>query len=141
MLVIDASIALKWVIDEPGTTEALALRDKDRLAAPELMVAECANVLWKKVQRRELSPREAVVAARLLEGAEIELLPMRSLLEAATRLAIDLDHAAYDCLYLALAIDNDCRFVTADDGFRRKVVRHRDVRLRERVVSLPQAAA
>jgi predicted nucleic acid-binding protein len=141
VLVIDASIAMKWVVEEPGTAEALALRDKDRLAAPELLVPECANILWKKVQRKELSKDEALLAAGLLEGAEIELLPTRSLLEAATRLAIELGHPAYDCMYLALAIDRDCRFVTADEGFRRKVARRRGSGLRGRVVSLVEAAA
>ena len=50
----------------------------------------------------------------LLQGAEVELLPMRSLFEVATSLAIELDHPAYDCIYLALAVEHDCRFVTAD---------------------------
>ena len=47
-LVIDASIAVKWVIEEDGTPEALALRQNAKLIAPELLVAECANILWKK---------------------------------------------------------------------------------------------
>ena len=46
-LVIDASVAIKWVIEEAGTKEALALR-RQALAAPDLLVAECANILWKK---------------------------------------------------------------------------------------------
>jgi predicted nucleic acid-binding protein len=102
-LVIDASIAVKWVVAEEGTPQAVALRRGTKLIAPELLVAECANILWKKVQRDELSKEEALLAARLLQAAEIELLPTRSLLEAATRIAIELDHPAYDCLYLALA--------------------------------------
>jgi predicted nucleic acid-binding protein len=44
-LVIDASIAVKWVIDEDGTPEALALRQRAKLIPPELLVAECANIL------------------------------------------------------------------------------------------------
>lgn len=43
-LVIDASIAIKWVIEEEGTNEALALRNQ-ALAAPDLLIAECANIL------------------------------------------------------------------------------------------------
>ena len=96
-LVIDASIAVKWVVEEDGTPEALALRQRAKLIAPELLVAECANILWKKVQRNELVKQEALLAARLLQGAEIELLPMRSLFEAATRMSIEIDHPAYDC--------------------------------------------
>ena len=139
-LVIDASIAVKWVVEETGTAEALLLRKRARLIAPELLIAECANILWKKARRKELSVDEAVLAAGLLHGAEIELLPTRPLFEAAARIAIDLDHPAYDCLYLALADANDCRFVTADEGFARKLKRRGGNRLGARVISLSEAA-
>jgi predicted nucleic acid-binding protein len=137
-LVIDASIAVKWVVDEDRTPEALTLRRRAKLIAPELLAVECANVLWKKVQREELSKDEAFLAARLLQAADIELLPTGSLLEAATRIAVELDHPAYDCLYLALAAERDCRFVTADERFVRKLGQGH--RFRGRVISLAQAA-
>jgi len=139
-LVIDASIAIKWVVEEDGTREALALRQQAKLIAPELLVAECANILWKKVQRVEPSRDEALLAARLLQGAEIELLSTRSLLEAATRMSIEIDHPAYDCLYLALAAENKCRFVTADNRFLRKLHHGRQRTLRGRAISLVEAA-
>lgn len=139
-LVIDASIAVKWVIEEDGTAEALALRARplDRLIAPELLPAECANILWKKVRRRELTEDEALFAARLLQAVDIELLPTRSLLEAATRLAVALDHPAYDCLYIALAVERDCRFITADERLLRKLAEAHRSGLRERVIGLRQ---
>jgi len=129
-LVIDASVAIKWVIEEPGTREALSLR-RHRLFAPDLLVAECANILWKKTRRNELSLQETLLAARLLQRADIELAPMRALLEPATKLAIALDHPAYDCAYLALAESLSCDLVTADQrlctkalpaGYRSKVL-------------------
>ena len=112
-LVIAASVAIKWVVDEDGTRVALSLL-RHRLFAPELLAAECANVLWKKTRRSELTPEEAGVAARLLQRADIELAPMRALLAPAAELAIELDHAAYDCIYLALAEALSCDLVTAD---------------------------
>jgi len=141
MLVIDASIAVKWVVEEEGTPEALALRQRTKLIAPDLLVAECANILWKKAARGELSKEEAILAAKLLQGAEVELLPMRSLFETATSLAIELDHPAYDCIYLALAVENDCPFVTADERFLRKLGLGRRAALRNRVMSLTEAAS
>ena len=120
-IVIDASVALKWVVEEDGTPQALAVRRQAKLLAPELFIAECANILWKKVRRNELTAQEAKLAAGLLQGADVELVPMRGLLVPATRLAIELDHPAYDCLYLALAIGNDCPFVTADRTFVQRV--------------------
>ena len=139
-LVIDASIAVKWVVEEDGTTDALALRQKAKLIAPELLVAECANILWKKVQHNELMHDEALLAARLLQGAEIELLPMRFLLESATQISIEIDHPAYDCLYLALAVEKKCKFVTADKRFLQKLHQGRQHRFRDEAVSLIEAA-
>jgi predicted nucleic acid-binding protein len=138
-LVIDASIAVKWVVEESGTVEALTLRRTAMLVAPDLLVVECANILWKKFQRREMSKEETLLAARLLQGAEIELVPSRSLLEAASRIAIELDHPAYDCLYLALAIERDCRFVIADGCLLRKVGQQRRSRFRHKVIGLATA--
>jgi predicted nucleic acid-binding protein len=139
-LVIDASIAVKWVVEEDGTAEALTLRRRAKLIAPELLTAECANILWKKVQRDELSKDEALLAARLLQAADIEFLPTRTLLEAATQIAIELNHAAYDCFYLVLATERDCRLVTADERFVRKLSEAGRRRFRGRVISLGQAA-
>ncbi len=138
-LVIDASIAIKWVVEEDGTDLALALRKKARLMAPDLMAAECANILWKKVQRKELSSDEALIAARLLQSAETELVPTRTLMESATRLAIALDHPAYDCLYLALAVENGCRFVTADERFVNKIRRDKKSPFHDRIVGLAES--
>lgn len=119
-LVIDASIAIKWFVAEPGTEAALSLR-AERLSAPDLLIPECANILWKKVARGELSGAEALLAARLLERVDVQLHPMRALLEPALRLAMTLNHPAYDCIYLALAEINDATLVTADRALYRKV--------------------
>lgn len=113
-LVIDASIAVKWVVEEDGTPQALGLRQRHRFAAPELLTVECANILWKKVQRGELSREEATLAARLLERSDIELIGMRGLVAKATELAMDIGHPAYDCIYICLAASRKWRFVTAD---------------------------
>jgi hypothetical protein len=68
-LVTDASIAVKWVVEEDGTSEALTLRRRaSKLIAPEFLVAECANILCKKVQRDELFNDEALLAAQLLQA-------------------------------------------------------------------------
>jgi len=117
--VIDSSVAIKWVVHEDGTAEALSLR-RHRLAAPDLLVPECANILWKKARKGEIAPDEARLAAGLLARACIDLMPMGDLFERALGLALALDHPAYDCIYIALAAEMDCGFVTADDVLARK---------------------
>jgi predicted nucleic acid-binding protein len=140
-LVIDASIAIKWVVEEEGTAEALALKRSARLATPDLLVPECANILWKKVRRAELSSQEASIAARLLARSEIELLPMRTLLERACRLAVDLDYPAYDCIYLALAEERAWPLVTADEQFLSRLRGRRRFAAAREAMSLAEAAA
>jgi predicted nucleic acid-binding protein len=67
------------------------------------------------------------------------LVPSRALLESATRLAIELDHPAYDCLYLALAVENDCRFVTADKRLVNKIRRDKKSPFHDRIVGLAES--
>jgi predicted nucleic acid-binding protein len=139
-LVIDASVAIKWVVQETGTPEALALR-KATLAAPDLLVPECANILWKKHRLGQLTAGEALAAAQLLERADIELTPMRAQLHRATELAIQLDHPAYDCLYVALALEKGCAFATADQRLLRKARQSPRKELAALILDLQQAAA
>jgi predicted nucleic acid-binding protein len=122
-VLVDASVAIKWVIDEPGSSEAVLLLER-RLLAPDLLCAEGANILWKMVARREITLDEADIAARALESADVELVAMRPYLAAATALAIALGHPAYDCIYLAIAADLAVPLVTADERLVRKLRRH-----------------
>lgn len=123
-IVIDASVAIKWVVGERGSEAAVRLVDGsigERLSAPDLLMPECANILWKKTRRGELSREEAGLAIDLLARADVELVPARALAASALTLSLDLDHPAYDCLYLALAIQRGATFVTADSRFVRLV--------------------
>jgi predicted nucleic acid-binding protein len=140
VLVIDASVAVKWVVQEPGTPEALALR-KARLAAPDLIIPECANILWKKHRLGQLTSAEASAAAQLLERADMELVAMGAQLHRATELAIELDHPAYDCFYIALALDKGCAFATADQRLLRKAQQSSRKDVAVAIFDLYQAAA
>ncbi len=138
-LVIDASVAIKWVAPEALSEQAVTLLDGPRLAAPDLLVAECANILWKKVVRGEMDRDAAIVAAQAIERVEIELVPMRLFLAESLELALELGHPAYDCLYLALALARDCRFVTADERLVNELGQQADPRFHDRVVALDTA--
>jgi len=139
-LVIDASVAVKWVVQEAGTPDALALR-KAKLAAPDLIIPECANILWKKHRLGQLTAAEASAAAQLLERADIELVAMGAQLHRATELAIELDHAAYDCFYITLAMDKGCAFATADQRLLRKAQQSSRKDVAGAILDLKQAAA
>jgi predicted nucleic acid-binding protein len=135
--VVDASVAIKWVVDEPGTSHALTIRSADRLVAPELWVAECANILWKKVRRGEFTVEQALDAAELLQGAGVEVMVGEPTMTRVVQFATTLDHPAYDCVYLALAAENGWRLVSADD---RLLARLRGSSLERHALSIGAAA-
>jgi predicted nucleic acid-binding protein len=75
MLVVDASVALKWVLDEPGDREARAIIETgEALIAPELIVAEVANVAWRRVTSAEIHPSQAAVIVAEVPKVFTELL-------------------------------------------------------------------
>ena len=135
-LVIDASVAVKWVVPEPDSDRAEALLDH-ALMAPDLLFAECANVLWKKVQRGELSKGEADIAAQTLEQADIAIASTRGHLASAMAIAVELDLPAYAAVYLSVAQAAELRLVTADDRLIRKV-REDENRFRHMLVGLAE---
>ena len=111
--VIDASVAAKWLAPEPDTPLAEALLADD-LIAPDLLYAEVANILWKKQLRGEMDAATTQIGARWLLQVPLQVHVSASLLADALALALQLQHPAYDCFYLALARRVDAPLVTAD---------------------------
>jgi predicted nucleic acid-binding protein len=125
-VVVDASVALKWVIPEVLSDRAETLRGRaDRLLAPDLLLPEAANALWKKLIRREITAREAAQALDLLMASGLDVRPSGPLLGRALELARRLRHPVYDCVYLALAQGEDATLVTADQRLLTRVARRR----------------
>ncbi len=115
-VVIDASVALKWVFDEPGTQAALALREEP-LIAPEIWLAEAANALWRHSRLGEISAEEALARMEELTQAPVAAIAIEPFVADALRLATEILHPVYDCLYLALAIRHDTYLITDDRRF------------------------
>ncbi len=120
-LVVDASVAVKWLSQEPETALANAVFVKHSLTAPDFLVVECANILWKKNRRGEFALGGYEEALLELEALVVDLKPMRDFIALAGKFARDLDHPAYDCAYLALAADEGAPLVTADMSLIRKL--------------------
>lgn len=133
-LVVDAGVAVKWVVAEELSAISEILLDHP-LTAPDLLFAESANILWKKVRRGELREDEAALAAETLEQAELTVVSARAYARAATEIAVALNHPAYDGLYLAIAETTGSRLVTADQRLVRRV---RGTRFGAVVVSLAE---
>lgn len=118
-LVVDASVAVKWLVPEDGSAAAEALRGQD-LHAPTLMRIEVGNVLRTLAARGALDEGEAREALVLLLDAPVTWHePDPALLRDALDIALALRHPVYDCLSLALAIRIEGPLVTADRRFHK----------------------
>ena len=111
--VVDATVVMKWCIDEPLSRVALALRSVP-LHAPDLLLSDCATVLARKSRQGELTDEQVNEAADLLGRATIDLHPSRPLFERTLMLARDIDCPVRDCVYLATAWLLELPLVTAD---------------------------
>ena len=114
-LVVDASVAIKWVISEVHSASAMrALRRSNDLLAPDLIWAEIGNVLWKKHRAELLEAQEAEQLLLDLRRFPLRIFPSPDLYEEAWDIAVTHSRTFYDSLYLALAVKTNCRLVTAD---------------------------
>ena len=124
-VVVDASLAVKWLVEEDDSDKAHAVleswvaQDVTRIA-PHLMPFEVANALHRRVLRGELNIGDSTrMIARLVES-RLELHHPPGLHARALQLASQLNQgAAYDAHYLALAESVDCELWTADERFYR----------------------
>lgn len=123
-VIVDASVAIKWVVAEEGTDAAVRVQLEEQLAAPDFLIIECANALRTKVRRGELTRQGAEVALAAIRATPIQLFAASDYAVAAQALAFDLNHAVYDCLYLAVALAERIVLVTADRAFAEVVTRH-----------------
>jgi predicted nucleic acid-binding protein len=114
-LVIDASVAIQWFLPEAHSISAIRLLGAEReLLAPDLLFAECGNVLWKRWLRKELEPEVIPAILSDLRRMNVKIVPTAVLAEEASAIAVKYRRSFYDSLYLALAVIAQSRMVTAD---------------------------
>jgi predicted nucleic acid-binding protein len=116
-LVVDASVAVKWVLLEPDSERARALVGSEPLIAPDFLMLESANVLAGQVRRRNMDRETAAAGLRTIAAAGVRLTPTAPLVPEAQRLAMTLGQTVYDSLYLALALAEPAMLITADTRF------------------------
>lgn len=121
-IVVDASVALKWVVEENGSDKAAALSNES-LFAPSIWMVEAGNALWRLARRGEISQAEARDRLSRLRRAPVTIFGIEADTDAALELSLQIDHPIYDCLYLALAIRVGVPLITADQKFHAAVLK------------------
>ena len=141
--VLDASVALKWLItsEEPDRLSARALRERHvmglcQLVVPELFWLEVLNVLrWRRDVFSEAVAEQALASVEALGLVSETLTP--DLLWKTNAISWRYGTTIYDAVYVALAVSKSTPFVTADEGLIRQmrghslVLRLRDLELRQ----------
>ena len=114
-VVVDASVAVKWVLPETGSDRAAAIRTADDdLLAPSLVHAEIGSAIWRAVLRGDVPAAEARWDLKVAVGHYRRIISLAELVDRALELATRLRHPIYDCFYLALAERERCPLITAD---------------------------
>ena len=116
-VVVDASVVVKWFVEEEQTKEALEIRDghiegKVKIIAPELMPFEVLNALHYK---RLFKTAELAEISDALEAYSFELRPLRGEYARLTlEVAEESRLTVYDAAYIALAEIEGAELITAD---------------------------
>ena len=118
MIVVDASVVMKLLTREQDASLAVerVSREPER-TAPDWLYAEVASALSKKVRYGGLSLAFVDEALASLPLIMPDLVPSKPLLRLAIELSVQLRHAIYDCMYLAVAMEEQCTLLTADHKF------------------------
>ncbi|MGE0005598.1 MAG: type II toxin-antitoxin system VapC family toxin [Parvibaculaceae bacterium] len=120
--VVDANVAIRWFVDLPHKSQARAIVESGQtLLAPDLLVAEVANTLWRYVKVGDCELEHAAASVAQLPAFFEEIVFAMDLSVEALRMAKSLDHSVYDCLYAVLAVERQAMFVTDDRRFAEKL--------------------
>ena len=116
VFIVDASVVVKWFVPEVHSEAARRLLTlPHEFLAPDLLFAETANTIWKKIRRGELKLEEGRRLVADIGRIAVETVSCRALAEDAHALANATGRTVYDALYVALAVRLDTCLITADD--------------------------
>ena len=116
--VIDASVAVKWYVPEVFEQEASKVQNSGHLLhAPELILPEFSNIIWKKIRLGNLTEKEGQQIISAFCQTNLQIHSHKQLIKSAFTGATMTNQTVYNWTYLSLAISLSCEFVTADERF------------------------
>ena len=125
----DASVAVKWLLQEPETPAALVLlRRGGRIRAPALLRVEAAAAIVRRYRLGAISADDARErldhCAKLLSDRRVNYVPDKALIAAAAEIALRIKHNLQDCLYIACAARDGVEMFTADVRLLERAAAH-----------------
>ncbi len=118
--ILDSSVAIKWVLPEAHSDKADTLRADllgaiHELLSPDVFPIEVAHALTRAERQGRIAVGKAkdLIADILTTAPQFH--PYQPLLDRAVEISSKMRIGVYDCLYVALAEQEQCEFVTADD--------------------------
>lgn len=116
LYVVDASVLVKVYVPEVHSEPAIRFfSDEHELIAPDLMLAEFGNIIWKKsALLGELTEAETKTIVAAAQGLPLGYYYTNGLLPHAMQIALAAKRTVYDSLYIALAESEACQFMTDD---------------------------
>ncbi len=127
--VLDANIALKWVLAEPDSAKARRLRDEfqaaiHELLAPDVFQVEVAHALTRAERQGKIAVGQAAILWSDVMSTPPRLERPGPIMPRAIDISSQYRQGVYDCLYVALAEREKCELVTADDKLVRNLKPH-----------------
>jgi predicted nucleic acid-binding protein len=114
--VIDAGILVKLFFNEPHSDACERLiKNVREIIAPDLIWVESAGVIRKRVRGEEIDAEDAPAILLDMLRVPIDAYSSYALIRPALHIAIETEQTVYDSLYVALAFQEDCKLLTADE--------------------------
>lgn len=132
LLILDASVVVKWFKKEADTENALKIREQfhrgeHEIIVPDLLLYEISNALrYDKKFSKEVIEK---AINTLIEMDIIITIPSEELISEALKIALNLDMTVYDAVYISLANQTNGTFVTADEKLFEKIKSLKNCRL------------
>lgn len=127
MIAIDASLAVKWYLDEALADEAedILFENHGAILVPDIFIIEVTSALVRRanIDKAKRADSEAAIARFMSLFETGAIAAIRSEPETVARaagIAMNLGHPIKDCIYLVLAMERKCPLVTADAKFADK---------------------
>ena len=117
IVVLDASAAIfqaVYPMDPQSVSQNDIIEKADKIVSPDLFISEISNALWKYCRYKKIELNDAIQYGQYIISLVDQFIDTGNLWQQALDIAYNSSHSAYDCFYLALALNNDATLLTRD---------------------------